>query len=162
VQFNMKTVQKLIWLCMLSGAASSAEVSVTSRHPQVYDFRITPQWHQVVLYNTERGRETTVSVKLAGDTAEGALGLDPDKSWHVHDFWNDRYLGAVEQLRDLFVLRVLGECLAAGRVGDELHLEQRIGVEERLHLGLCLPGVAVADHQDSQLLLFGGGRGTIR
>lgn len=67
----------------------------TRKYPRVYDFRISPRWHQVVLYNTERDRETTVSVDLAGNTAEGALGLDPKNAYHVHDFWNDRYVGAV-------------------------------------------------------------------
>ncbi len=67
----------------------------TSKYPQVYDFRISPQWHQLVLYNTERDQQTTVSVDLAGNTAEGALGLDPKKSYHIYDFWNDHYLGTL-------------------------------------------------------------------
>lgn len=67
----------------------------TSQYPRVYDFRISPQWHQLVFYNTERGKETAVSVDLSGNTAEGALGLDPAKSYHVHDFWNDHYVGAL-------------------------------------------------------------------
>lgn len=67
----------------------------TSKHPRVYHFRVGPQWHQVVFYNTERGQETPVSVRLSGRTSEGALGLDPAKSWHVYDFWNDRYVGIV-------------------------------------------------------------------
>ncbi|MCF7733824.1 MAG: hypothetical protein K9N23_19210 [Akkermansiaceae bacterium] len=69
--------------------------ALTRKYPRVYDFRISPQWHQVVLYNTERETDTTVSVDLAGNTAEGALGLDPEQSYHVYDFWNDRYLGAI-------------------------------------------------------------------
>ena len=64
-----------------------------SPHPQVYDFRISPQWHQVVFYNTEPKKETAVSVKLSGDTSEGGLGLERGKSYHVYDFWNDHYVG---------------------------------------------------------------------
>ncbi len=67
----------------------------TSKYPRIYDFRISPQWHQLVLYNTERNQEAVVSVDLGGNTAEGALGLEPKHVYHVHDFWNDRYVGTV-------------------------------------------------------------------
>jgi len=68
----------------------------TSRHPQIYHFRLAPQRHQVVFYNTESDAKATVSVQLAGDTAEGALGLKREKYWHVYDFWNDRYRGIID------------------------------------------------------------------
>ncbi|MDX9880599.1 MAG: fibronectin type III domain-containing protein [Prolixibacteraceae bacterium] len=62
-------------------------------HPQVYDFVVSPQWHQVAFYNTSDTSETKIGVSLAGDPAFGALGLDPDKSYYVYDFWDDMYLG---------------------------------------------------------------------
>ena len=62
--------------------------------PRVYDFAVTPDWHQVTLFNnTLPTREETIAVPLAGDTADGALGLDPQQEYHVYDFWNDRYVG---------------------------------------------------------------------
>ena len=36
-----------------------------------------------------------IGVKLAGDTAEGALGLNPDKKYYVYDFWNDTFVGKI-------------------------------------------------------------------
>ncbi|MEM7600081.1 MAG: hypothetical protein AAF357_01545, partial [Verrucomicrobiota bacterium] len=35
-----------------------------------------------------------ITVNLSGDqVATGSLGLDPDKGYHVHDFWADDYVG---------------------------------------------------------------------
>lgn len=62
--------------------------------PRVYDFAITPDWHQVTLFNnTLPTREEKITVPLAGDTADSALGLDPAAEFHVYDFWNDSLVG---------------------------------------------------------------------
>jgi hypothetical protein len=62
--------------------------------PRVYDFAVTPDWHQVTLFNNALPtREETIAVPLSGDTAEGALGLDPRAEYYVYDFWNDRLIG---------------------------------------------------------------------
>jgi hypothetical protein len=62
--------------------------------PKVYDFCVTPQWHQLTLLNDVRpGREQEMIVALRGDTATGALGLDADREYYVYDFWNDRFVG---------------------------------------------------------------------
>lgn len=63
----------------------------------MYDFAVTPDWHQVTLYNnTQPTREESIAVPLAGDTADSALGLDPDAEYHVYDFWNDAFAGTVK------------------------------------------------------------------
>lgn len=62
--------------------------------PSVFDFPISPDWHQVVLYGSP-GRAETFTVPISGDTAFGALGLDADRSYYVYDFWNDRFAGKV-------------------------------------------------------------------
>lgn len=62
--------------------------------PRVYDFAVAPDWHQVTLFNnTLPTREETITVALAGDTADGALGLDPGQDYYVYDFWNDCLVG---------------------------------------------------------------------
>ena len=62
--------------------------------PRVYHYPVTPDWHQVTLFNnTLPTREETLTVPLAGDAADGALGLDPGAEYYVYDFWNDRLLG---------------------------------------------------------------------
>jgi len=65
--------------------------------PRVYDFAVTPDWHQVTLFNnTLPTREETITVPLTGDTADGALGLDPGQEYYVYDFWNDCFVGKLK------------------------------------------------------------------
>jgi hypothetical protein len=62
------------------------------RDPQVYDLELTPDWHQVALFNT--GKEAaTVSTAISGERAENAIGLDPEAEYHAYEFWTDSYLG---------------------------------------------------------------------
>jgi hypothetical protein len=67
----------------------------TRSQPQLYDFRVSPAWHQLTFYNTDAGHEATIGVELSGDTAFGALGLNAAKRYYVYDFWNDRLIGKV-------------------------------------------------------------------
>jgi len=60
--------------------------------PQVYDLELTPDWHQIALYNT--GEETAVvATAISGERAGNALGLDPAAHYHAYEFWSDTYLG---------------------------------------------------------------------
>jgi hypothetical protein len=81
-------------------AAKSArplDAFVCSGWPSVYDFDVSPGWHQVTLFNnTDPSEEKTVTVRLSGDTAEGALGLDQNEKYHVYDFWNNYYIGQLQ------------------------------------------------------------------
>jgi hypothetical protein len=62
--------------------------------PRVYDYAVTPDWHQVTLFNnTLPTCEEIFTIRLAGDPAEGALGLDPTHEYHIYDFWNDCLVG---------------------------------------------------------------------
>jgi hypothetical protein len=61
--------------------------------PQVYDLELTPDWHQVALFNTST-KPGPVSVALSGDrVATGAIGLNPAESYYVYDFWSDTLVG---------------------------------------------------------------------
>ena len=61
--------------------------------PQVYDLELTPDWHQVALFNTST-KTGPVAVALSGDrVTTGALGLDPSASYYVYDFWSDTLVG---------------------------------------------------------------------
>ena len=65
--------------------------------PSLFDFNISPGWHQLVLYNGEE-ESKEMSVSLSGNTSSGALGLDPDESYYLYDFWNDSFVGKVKGL----------------------------------------------------------------
>ncbi|MCX6902097.1 MAG: hypothetical protein NTW03_01190, partial [Verrucomicrobia bacterium] len=65
----------------------------TSALPRIYDFKVNPQWHQLTFYTTDATNAAAIAVDLAGDTAFGALGLDPAKQYYVYDFWNNALLG---------------------------------------------------------------------
>ena len=64
--------------------------------PQVYDLELTPDWHQVALFNTSN-KKASVTVSLSGDRVNGgAIGLDPSAYYHVHDFWSDSFVGKLK------------------------------------------------------------------
>ncbi len=61
-------------------------------NPQVYDLELTPDWHQVALFNTGKDK-AMVSTAISGERAGNAVGLDPAASYHAYEFWSDTYLG---------------------------------------------------------------------
>jgi hypothetical protein len=63
--------------------------------PAVYDFKVTDKWRQVTFYNPDVKKPAVVGIDPAGIPADGALGLDPKKAYHVFDFWNDKYVGKI-------------------------------------------------------------------
>ena len=64
----------------------------TRSTPSTFDFPISEDWHQLVLYNdTESNR--LFEIALSGDTALGALGLEAEKEYYIYDFWNDEFAG---------------------------------------------------------------------
>ena len=63
----------------------------------VYDFDVTPDWHQLCLYNGQSTRDQLrVSVPLCGSRADGAIGLDANAEYYVYDFWNDAFAGRLK------------------------------------------------------------------
>ena len=80
--------------------------------PQVYDFEVNPQWHQVTFFNTayDSGEwkkagdgskleplgkpiAATIGVDLGKEAASGGLGLNPAKKYYIFDFWNEKLVG---------------------------------------------------------------------
>lgn len=62
-------------------------------YPQVYDYDVNADWHQVIFYNGDRLHDRVIETRFCGDTAFGGLGMDPQASYHVYDFWNNTYVG---------------------------------------------------------------------
>lgn len=66
-------------------------------HPEVYLYAVTDEWHQVLLVNNNERRKKVVSAPISGDQAQdGALGLDPDATYHAFDFWSQCYVGLLK------------------------------------------------------------------
>lgn len=64
-----------------------------SAYPQVYDFKVTPRWHQVAFFNFDTNNSATIGTAFSGDMVAGSLGLDAGKQYYVYDFWNDSFVG---------------------------------------------------------------------
>jgi collagenase-like PrtC family protease len=63
--------------------------------PSVYVYRISDDWSQLILCNNHN-EPHTVTTPLSGDQADtGSLGHDPDATYYLHDFWNDKFLGEI-------------------------------------------------------------------
>jgi hypothetical protein len=62
--------------------------------PRIYDYAIDKTWHQLTFYNPDVKAGATITVDISKDSSFDGMGLSPDKSYHVYDFWNDRYLGS--------------------------------------------------------------------
>ncbi len=60
--------------------------------PQVYDLELTPDWHQIALYNTGE-EKAIVSTAISGQRVDNAIGLDRAGQYHAYEFWSDTYLG---------------------------------------------------------------------
>lgn len=76
-----------------SFAARPLDAFTGVTNPQVYDLELTPDWHQVALFNAAN-EVRTVSVPLSGErVTTGAVGLDPAARYYVYDFWADKLIG---------------------------------------------------------------------
>ncbi len=60
--------------------------------PQVYDLELTPDWHQIALYNTGQTK-AEISTGISGERMTNAVGLDASADYHAYEFWSDTYLG---------------------------------------------------------------------
>jgi hypothetical protein len=68
---------------------------LTNNYPQIYSFRISDDWQQVVFYNQNDAKKTNISVGLSDKAIAGGLELRPDKFYYVYDFWNRQFVGKI-------------------------------------------------------------------
>ena len=78
--------------------------------PRVYDLELTPEWHQVALFNPNMTSAGPVSVALSGEHVAGAIGLDPDASYYVYEFWSDSLIGRFSGTAKIEKLLGPGHC----------------------------------------------------
>ncbi|QTN32360.1 hypothetical protein HZ994_08465 [Akkermansiaceae bacterium] len=61
--------------------------------PSVYLYQVDDGWSQLILCNNH-DRPETITAPISGDQADkGSLGQDPDASYYLYDFWNDKLVG---------------------------------------------------------------------
>ncbi len=64
------------------------------KDPCVYDLALTPDWHQVTLFNSTKATKE-ISVSLDKTNVEGGLELNPLADYFVYDFWKDAFIGKI-------------------------------------------------------------------
>ncbi len=94
-QFSPETLRDLTRTFPYHSTPKSARPvdAFVSDAPAVYDYAVNPQWHQVTCYNADMQQPKTVGIEMSGPQVDGALGLRPDRNYHLFDFWNHRWLG---------------------------------------------------------------------
>lgn len=69
-------------------------------YPNVYDFAVTPSWHQLTFYNHNMDKnlpeKNIIEVSLSASLNEGGMALNPSSSYYVYDFWNNRLIGVLK------------------------------------------------------------------
>ena len=70
-------------------------------YPQIYDYDVDEQWHQVIFYNGDRLHDQAIGVCFGQDRVSGGLGMEKDAAYYVYDFWNDQYIGRFEGTQTL-------------------------------------------------------------
>ncbi|MBT8044703.1 MAG: hypothetical protein KJO79_07110, partial [Verrucomicrobiae bacterium] len=94
-QFSKDTFYDLTRTFPYHTTAKSARPvdAFVSDMPMVYDYEVTPKWHQVTFYNPDKKNPKLIGIHLSGAQVDGALGLDPDQAYFLYDFWNNRFIG---------------------------------------------------------------------
>jgi hypothetical protein len=106
------------------------------RHPETYVYEVSPQWWQVLLINNDIKNDQTISAPLSGSQPEtGSLGLDPSKSYHIFDFWNQKYLGQKKGTENLVADLKSEECLLVS-VREVLEVPQIISTNRHIMQGM--------------------------
>ncbi|WP_178932181.1 hypothetical protein [Oceaniferula marina] len=84
---------------MIRGTRSPRPVDMLlgKKHPEIYDYQVTEGWNQVLLVNNDKDGEKAIKTPLAGSQVKtGSLGLDENASYHVFDFWSQKYVGKLK------------------------------------------------------------------
>jgi hypothetical protein len=64
--------------------------------PSVYSYNINPDWSQIILCNNH-DKAGNVTAPISGNQADtGSLGLDPNASYYLYDFWNDQFVAELK------------------------------------------------------------------
>lgn len=65
---------------------------VVDGDPTIYDLPLTPNWHQVALFNPLK-QPQEILLHLGTQMVNGGLELDTNSFYYVYDFWDDQCMG---------------------------------------------------------------------
>jgi hypothetical protein len=64
-----------------------------SRYPEIFVFKVSDGWYQLVIYNPDDQNPATKTVQFQSPDYFGAIDLDGEKNYYAYDFWDDRLAG---------------------------------------------------------------------
>ena len=104
-------------------------------HPEVYVYDVTPQWAQVIVFNSDE-QDRTFEVPFAGDQSDtGSVGLKPDRSYYVYDFWSQQLVGRFKG-NDPLAVPLKGREARMYSVHESLQRPQFISTNRHIMQGL--------------------------
>jgi hypothetical protein len=74
-------------------SARPVDAFVSSGMPMVYDYEVSPEWHQVTCFNPDKENYKNIEFDISGPQVAGALGLAADREYFLYDFWNNHFIG---------------------------------------------------------------------
>lgn len=97
-QLSPETIRDLTRTFPYHTTARSARPvdAFVSDQPAVFDYEVSPSWHQVAFYNSDQDKPKTIGIRVSGPRVDGSLGLDRGKHYYLFDFWNHRFLGKID------------------------------------------------------------------
>lgn len=63
--------------------------------PRIFDFEVSPEWHQLTFFNDNQNNSVVLNVIPAASLNKGGLGMNENKEYYLYDFWNDAFLGKI-------------------------------------------------------------------
>lgn len=71
------------------------------KYPEIYDFAVSPEWHQLTFYNTDDAQDKVLAVHLSKPAMAGGMALNDDKEYYAFDFWNNHFIGKLKGTQTL-------------------------------------------------------------
>ncbi len=65
----------------------------SSKFPELFVFKVQPDWFQLVVYNPDDARAAAKTIRPGASEYFGAFDLDPDKRYYAYEFWDDSLVG---------------------------------------------------------------------
>lgn len=65
----------------------------TSKYPEIFIFKVSDGWYQLVVYNPDDLNPATKTIRFDSPDYFGAMDLNPVKNYYAFEFWEDKLNG---------------------------------------------------------------------